>query len=271
MRMKIIFLFIILIYCYSIAAFQTKKHDFTSVYLIGDSTMADYSNNYEEGKDYLKTRYPLTGWGQVFQQFLVSDSLCKIKNLIKTDSAFVDVRARGGRSTRTFFQEGRWRSVFENIKADDIVIIQFGHNDAAIEKIERYVDVEGYKEFLRLFVNQTKEKAAIPIILTPVARNYPWKEGKLENVHGIYDQAAKDIAKELDVMLIDLNKESMDFFTKKGQKYVTENYFMNLPSGHHEAYPNGLKDNTHFQTKGAIEMARLVFKGMQELNAKIKN
>lgn len=41
----------------------------TTVYLIGDSTVADYANNYEEGKDYMKTRYPVTGWGQVFQQF----------------------------------------------------------------------------------------------------------------------------------------------------------------------------------------------------------
>ncbi|WP_144213271.1 rhamnogalacturonan acetylesterase [Flavobacterium panacis] len=237
----------------------------TTIYLIGDSTMADYSNNYEPGKDYMKVRYPVTGWGQVFQQFMSSDSLVKVKNIIKTDSAFVDDRAMGGRSTRTFFQEGRWRAVFEKLKKGDIVIMQFGHNDGAKDKTERYVDVPGYKEFLRLFVSQCREKKAYPIILTPVARNFPWKDGILNDVHGDYDQAPKDVAAEMNVPLIDLNKASREFFTKKGKEFVSEKYFMNLPAGVYEAYPEGQKDNTHFQPAGATEVARLVFEGLQKI------
>ncbi len=245
------------------------QQDPVTVYLVGDSTMADYSNNYDEGKDYLKTRYPITGWGQVFHKFLVSDSLSKVSGLIKSDSVIVDDRARGGRSTRTFFQEGRWRSVYEDLKKDDVVIIQFGHNDAAENKTERYVDIEGYKEFLRLYVSQTRQKKAHPIILTPVARNYPWENGRLENVHGEYDQAAKDVAKEMDVLFIDLNQRSMDHFSEKGREYVSEQYFMNLPAGVYEAYPEGQEDNTHFQPEGATAVARLVFERMQEL--KVQN
>lgn len=248
---------------FMLSAFKTQKQ--VTVYLIGDSTMADYSKNYDPGKDYMKVRYPVTGWGQAFQQFMSSDSLYKVKTVIKKDSVFVDDRARGGRSTRTFFQEGRWRSVYENLKKGDVVIMQFGHNDASKEKTERYVDVEGYKEFLRLFVSQAREKGAIPIILTPVARNYPWENGVLNDVHGEYDKAPKDVAEEMKVALIDLNKLSRDFFTKKGKDYVTEKYFMNLPAGIYEAYPEGQKDNTHFQPEGAKEVARLVFEGLQKL------
>ena len=72
------------------------------------------------------------------------------------------------------------------------------------------------------------------------------------------------------VLLIDLNKASREFFTKKGKDFVSENYFMNLPAGKYEAYPEGQKDNTHFQTKGAVEVARLVFEGMKVLNSKSK-
>lgn len=269
-KIKMAVLISCIAFSYLIMAFSGKKA-VTTVYLIGDSTMADYANNYEPGKDYMKTRYPVTGWGQVFQRFLAKDSLQQVKHLIKTDSAFVDDRARGGRSTRTFFQEGRWRAVYENIKKNDLVLMQFGHNDAAENMAERYVTIEGYKEFLRLFINQTRSKGARPIILTPVARNYPWENGELHNVHGLYDQAVKDVAKELDVMLIDLNKKSMQFFTQKGEKYVAENYFMNFEAGLYEAYPQGQKDNTHFQIKGAIEVARLVFEGMKELNSNFKN
>ncbi|WP_281310164.1 rhamnogalacturonan acetylesterase [Flavobacterium flavigenum] len=256
--------------CLVIMSFIPKKSNSTTVYLIGDSTMADYTNNYEPGKDYMKTRYPITGWGQVFQQFFAKDSLKQIKNLIQSDSVRIDDRAKGGRSTRTFFQEGRWRAVYENLKKGDVVMMQFGHNDASVEKTERYVDIKGYKEFLRLFVSQTREKGAYPIILTPVARNYPWKDNVLNDVHGEYDKAPKDVAAEMQVPLIDLNKASRDFFTKKGKDFVSDNYFMNLPAGKYEAYPEGEKDNTHFQTKGAVEVARLVFEGMKELNSNFK-
>ncbi len=188
MKVKIL----LLLFFISTVFLALKYHDKpVTIYLIGDSTMADYSDNYDEGKDYMKTRYPVTGWGQVFQQFYVSDSLQQVSGIIKSDSVLVDDRARGGRSTRTFFQEGRWRSVYENLKKDDLVIMQFRHNDAAENKTERYVDIEGYKEFLRLFMSQTRPKEAYPVILTPVARNYPWEDSKLQNVHGAYDQPQK--------------------------------------------------------------------------------
>lgn len=243
-----------------------KKFKITTVYLIGDSTMADYTQE----NNYKKNKYPKTGWGQVFQSFMTVDSIKKIQPLIKTDSVIVDDRAKGGRSTRTFFQEGRWRAVFEKLKKDDIVIMQFGHNDASVKHQERFVNIEGYKEFLRLYVNQTRKKEAVPIILTPVARNYPWKDDKLENVHGEYDTAPKEIAKEMNVLLIDLNKKSRDFFTGKGKAFVSDNYFMNLPEDSYEAYPKGLNDNTHFQPAGAKEVARLVFNGLEEINKEAK-
>lgn len=231
------------------------------MYLIGDSTVADYSLE----KDFQTKRYPVTGWGQVFQHFLRSDNLNQVKHLIKGDSALVDDRAKGGRSTRTFFEEGRWAEVYRQLKKNDVVMIQFGHNDAAVDKPERYVNLTGYKEYLRLYVNQTREKGGIPILLTPVARNYPWKEGRLQNVHGEYPQAVKEVAKELAVPLIDLNELSMASFSQKGQEYVSSHYFMNLPAGKYIAYPEGQKDNTHFQPEGATEVARLVFEAMKGL------
>jgi len=231
------------------------------VYLIGDSTVADYTLD----ADYMAKRYPITGWGQVFQAFMSSDSLNKVRNLIKADSVVVVDKARGGRSTRTFFEEGRWSEVYKSLEPNDLVFMQFGHNDAAKDKPERYVNVEGYKEYLRLFVNQAREKGAVPILLTPVNRNYPWADGKLSNVHGEYPDAVKQVAKELNVRLIDLTQLSIDFFTSNGQEYVTSHFFMNFAAGLYKGYPNGGKDNTHFQPAGALEVARLVFQAMAGL------
>lgn len=240
-----------------------EKKSHATVYLIGDSTMADYT--LYDGEDYKKERYPVTGWGQVFQPFMAKDSLQKLRNLIKTDSVLADDRARGGRSTRTFFQEGRWRSVYDALQKGDLVLMQFGHNDGAKNKPERYVDIEGYKEFLRLFVSQSLQKEAIPVVITPVTRNYPWNEGVLKGTHGEYPQAAKDIAAEYEVPLIDLLELSSRHFTSRGEEYVSEKYFMNLPPDTYEAYPEGQDDNTHFQPEGAKAVAQLVFNTLTEI------
>ncbi|MBD8490587.1 rhamnogalacturonan acetylesterase [Echinicola sp. CAU 1574] len=254
---------LVLLFCI-LVAFRPKDK-ITKVYLIGDSTMADYSDNYDPGKDYMKTRYPVTGWGQVFQPFMSKENLASLKGIIQGDSVIVDDRARGGRSTRTFFEEGRWRNVYEALNEGDVVLMQFGHNDAAENKPERYVNIEGYKEYIRLFVNQTRQKKATPVVLTPVNRNYPWKEGKLQNVHGEYYQAAIEVATELDAFLIDLTQLSMDHFNQKGKEYVTDHYFMNFGPGIYEAYPEGSNDNTHFQPEGAKAVAGLVYQAMTQL------
>jgi len=232
------------------------------VYLIGDSTVADYT--LDEG--YMQKKYPITGWGQVFQQFLTKDSLKKLNKLIKSDSALVVDKAKGGRSTRTFFEEGRWKDVLSNLEKNDLVLIQFGHNDAAKDKPERYVDIPGYKDFLRMYVKETRAKGALPILITPVTRNYPWKDGKLGSAHGEYPQAVKDVAKELNVPIIDLTLLSAEFFTTKGNEFVSKNYFMNLDSAKYEAYPKGQKDNTHFQPEGAKAIAQLVYQSLKNIN-----
>ena len=237
----------------------------THIYLIGDSTVADYTGDYEPGKDYMKVRYPITGWGQVFQPFFAKDSLRRIRPGILTDSVQVIDRAHGGRSTRTFFQEGRWRYVYEHLQQGDYVMMQFGHNDSSEKHPERFVNIQGYKEFLRLFVEQTRQKGANPVILTPVARNYPWKDGRLENVHGEYGQAPIGLACEMNIPVIDLNKLSMEYFTGKGQDYTTNHYFMNLPENTYEAYPKGQKDNTHFQPEGARAVASLVYQELKKI------
>ncbi|SHF74683.1 Lysophospholipase L1 [Flavobacterium fluvii] len=256
-KTALIVLFSILI----LSAFSAKSK-VTTIYLIGDSTVADYSLE----ENYQTKRFPLVGWGQVFQPFFQKDSLKLVSTILgNAKEVKIDDRAKGGRSTRTFFQEGRWAEVYKSLQKGDVVMMQFGHNDGSVEKTERYVDIQGYKEFLRLFINQTREKGATPIVMTPVARNYPWKDGKLTNVHGEYPQTAKDVAKELNVKLIDLNELSMTFFTSKGQEYVTKNYFMTFEAGLYEAYPNGQTDKTHFQTAGGKEVARLVFNAMKKL------
>ncbi|MDN3587761.1 rhamnogalacturonan acetylesterase [Pedobacter aquatilis] len=262
MNKKLTVLCILLSVFISIAFVSFKKP--INIYLIGDSTVADYSLE----PDYLQKKYPITGWGQVFQSFFNRNSLKELKNIIDNDSVLVMDKAKGGRSTRTFFSEGRWTEIMNVLRKDDLVLIQFGHNDAAKDKPERYIDTAGYKRLLRMYVKDARSKKAKPILITPVTRNYPWINNKLKSAHGDYPEAVKQVAREQNIPLIDLTTLSANFFTEKGKDYVSKNYFMNLDSAKYEAYPNGQKDNTHFQPQGAKEIARLVFEELLKINKK---
>src|SRR5215217_5913641 len=90
------------------------------VWLIGDSTVCIQPRD----------RSPITGWGTPFEEFF--DSTVTLKNV-----------ARGGRSTRTFISEGRWKAVLDSLEEGDYVLIQFGHNDEAKEPqySDRYTPV----------------------------------------------------------------------------------------------------------------------------------
>ncbi len=115
--------------------------------MAGDSTMA-----IKETK-----AYPETGWGMPFTYFF--DSSVTIVN-----------KAKNGKSTKTFISEGLWSSIIDNVKDGDYVFIQFGHNDASKEKTDRYATPQEYTANILRFINETKAKKGIPILLTPVSR-----------------------------------------------------------------------------------------------------
>lgn len=236
----------------------------THLYIASDSTATDYTLE----EDYKTKRYPQQGWGGVFQPLFTAESLPRLKALHVAGKVEVIDKAKGGRSTRSFFEEGRWREIYDALEPGDLVLIQFGHNDESKDKIDRYTTIDGYKQYLRMYVENVRAKKARPILITSVSRNTLWEGAKLQNSHGDYPQAVKDLAAEMKVDVIDLNQLSMDHFSAKGQEYVTQNYFMNLPEGKFEAYPKGQKDNTHFQPEGAEAVAKLVFEAMTKLPAK---
>lgn len=242
-------------------AATVEKRLAINVFIASDSTATDQTLN----EDYHTHRHPVTGWGQSFQPWITGDNLQQLYPLLQASTATLHNHAKGGRSTRTFFEEGRWHAIYDQLQPGDLVLIQFGHNDAAVDKHERYVNIQGYQQFLRLYVDQVREKNAIPVLMTPVNRNYPWENGVLGNSHGEYPDAVKAIAAEKKVLLIDLGQRSRDFFTDKGESTVGPRYFMNLKPGAFPAYPEGHTDNTHFQPAGADVVARLVYEGLLDL------
>lgn len=214
----------------------------TKVYLIGDSTMS-----VKEIK-----AYPETGWGMPFEFFFDS-------------SIQVDNRAKNGRSTGTFISENRWKPVYDSLSAGDYVFIQFGHNDESIQKTDRYVTPEQFKINLERFVKETREKKALPVLITAVARRKFDSNQHIVDGHGIYTQIVRDLSIELDVPMIDLQKSSTNLFEKWGVEN-SKLLFNHLEKDEHPNYPDGKVDDTHFNELGARKIAQLVLEDIKKLN-----
>ncbi|MCC2547849.1 rhamnogalacturonan acetylesterase [Hymenobacter sp. BT175] len=204
------------------------------LYLIGDSTIAQK----------VKQTFPETGWGMPLPTFFDS-------------TVVVDNRAQNGRSTRTFLAENRWQPIVDALQEGDYVMIQFGHNDEAKDKADRYTSPEDYRKNLVKFVTETRGKKANPVLITPVTRRKFDKEGKIMETHVAYSAVTAEVAQAYKVPLIDLDKMSRELLQKYGVE-GSKALFLQLEPGDHPNYPFGRNDNTHFSELGARRMAQLV-------------
>jgi lysophospholipase L1-like esterase len=220
-----------------------KKH--TTIWMIGDSTMCQYDSS----------RFPLTGWGMPFAQYF--DSSVTIKN-----------EARGGRSTRTFIAENRWQPIVNDLSDGDYVFIQFGHNDEAKNYPDRYTTPEDYRNNLIKFVRESRDKKAVPVLITPVSRRKFDASGNAVETHEVYSKIVREVAAQMNVPLIDLDEMSLKLFQQFGEKNSTL-LFMQLEPGENPNYPSGVHDNTHFNAYGARHIAELVLQGINNLHLEL--
>lgn len=216
------------------------------VYLIGDSTMSEKETS----------AYPETGWGMPFGYFFDS-------------TVVVDNRAQNGRSTRTFWEENRWKAVTDSLAAGDYVFIQFGHNDEVRTK-KSYTPEAQYKEFLLMYVRESKARKAVPILITPVSRRNFDSVGVLKSSHDAYAAIVRQVAKEQEVALIDLDLESQALYRKMGPEY-SKLLFNHLQANEHPNYPEGKVDNTHFNEMGARKIAEIVLRNVRSLQLDLVN
>lgn len=218
-----------------------------TVYLIGDSTIADKQPD----------KFPETGWGMPFKVFFDS-------------TVMVDNRAKNGRSTRTFISENLWNPVASALREGDYVFIQFGHNDESKEKVDRYTSPEDYKKNLVRFITETRAKKANPVLLTPVARRKFDANGVAIETHAEYSPLVKEVARQHNVPLIDLNEKSKQLLTAFGEEQ-SKLLFLQLQPDEHPNYPEGKNDNTHFSELGARKIAQLVLAEIVSLRLELAN
>lgn len=217
-----------------------------TIFLAGDSTMAAK----------LPDKRPETGWGEKLQQ-LFNAGKVKVSN-----------HAKNGRSTKTFLSENLWQQILDNLKEGDYVFIEFGHNDQAKAKSERYTTPADFEANLVRFVKDVRDRKAHPVLMTPVARRRFNESGEFNDTHGEYPDRVRKVAVEYKVPLIDMHRKSEGVLKRLGPD-ESRSLFLHLKANENPNYPNGIEDNTHFNAHGAEVMAKLAVEGIRELKLEL--
>jgi lysophospholipase L1-like esterase len=231
---------VLILVALSTLAFVLPDKKKIKIFIAGDSTASIKE----------KKAYPETGWGMPFVYFW--DSSVTVVN-----------RAKNGRSTKSFIEEGLWKSILDEAGEGDYVFIQFGHNDEVSTK-KTYTTEEEFRNNLMKYIRESENKKAIPVLLTPVARRKFDSTGRIAGTHDVYSAIVRSVAAAENVLLIDLDKNSQALY----QQFGVENsklLFLQLKPGEHPNYPDGKEDNTHFNELGARLIAQTVLKEIKDL------
>ena len=224
----------------AVTIIQTSQQ--VTIYLAGDSTVTDPDVD----------GFPFSGWGQMLNYYFRHDVV-------------VANHAIGGRSSKSFISEGRLDKILDEIKEGDFLFIQFGHNDQKSDE-ERYTDPKTtYPEHLQKYIDAARSKKATPVLLTSVHRRNYDNNGGIINSHTTYLDAVRTLAEDDNVALIDLADRSKQLFEELGEE-ATKSIFLWGEPGEWINSSNGVKDNTHFQEQGSLQIAQLVVQGIRDLN-----
>ncbi len=222
--------------------------EFPTLYLVGDSTMADKKNPEEN---------PEHGWGQMLPELM-------------TNNITIENHAVNGRSSKSFIGQGRWQKVYDQLQPGDFVIIQFGHNDQKIKSPDRYTNpFTEYRYNLEKYVKETREKGATPILMSSIVRRNFNEHGTLVDTHGEYPLVVRMVAKDLDVAFIDMQWLTEQLEVKYGPE-DSANLHLHFQPGEVAYYPDGKDDNTHLSEKGATLVASLALQEIAKKDLDLK-
>ena len=221
-----------------------------TVYLVGDSTVRVGTPNQR-------------GWGDELAAFFDTHKVNVVNHAI------------GGRSSRTFQNEGRWDQSLAMMQKGDFAIIQFGHNDGGptnddsrargtikgngeeTEEIDNMLThqhevVHSYGWYIRKYIRDAKAKGVTPIVCSLIPRK-TWNDGKVARASDSYGKWAREAAVQEGALFVDLNEIIAQEYEKIGPEKV-EPFFAD--------------PHTHTSVEGAKFNARCVVAGLKGLPGK---
>ncbi len=219
-----------------------------SLVMIGDSTVRSGGQN------------GAWGWGERLAPFFDTQKINIVNNAI------------GGRSSRTFFTEGRWASVLEQLKAGDTLLIQFGHNDGARigdpagknrgsvpgigpETVEDTLpdgskqQVQSFGWYLARYIDDAKARGASVVVLSPIPHKDRWQADQPRDFEN-YAAWGEQVARAHGAQFIDLTLLVTEAYRSAGAEKV-DTLFADA--------------RTHTNEAGAVFNAARVVDGLKRL------
>lgn len=241
----------------SLGAVNVMAEENKKIFIVGDSTACVYGSddNYA---------VPRAGWGMYLGDYIKGAEV-------------VDL-AKSGRSSKSLTVEEEYSTLLKEMKEGDFLLIQFGHNDAKKSSEEdlknRYTDPEGDKDtegsfkhsLYNNYIKVAKDKGAEPILITPIARRSFDENGNVKDTHGLYDDAVRALAEEVNVPCVDATGITAELYQATGPDDT---------AAFHAVYKDVSKgdkghDNTHLNHYGAKLVAGGIAKGLYNIDV-IKN
>jgi rhamnogalacturonan acetylesterase len=212
------------------------------------------------GDSTLRASAPMRGWGQDLGTFFDPQKI----NVVN--------RAIGGRSSRTFFTEGRWQEILDALKPGDFVLIQFGHNDVGPlgeagkfrgslkgtgEETETITKPDGTTEvvhsygwYLREMARSAHGKKAKVILCSPVPHMKFDRDGKPVRDWQEFRGWVKACAESEQAAFLDLAERIGNAYARLDQATI-QSYFADK--------------GTHTNATGSLFNARQVVSGLHAL------
>jgi lysophospholipase L1-like esterase len=216
----------------------SPAQDVTTVFLAGNSTVVDQAEE------------PWAAWGQMIPAFF------------KPEGVVVGNYAESGETLKAFKGERRLEKLWSMSKPGDFLFIEFAHNDQ--KPGGSHLDpFTTYKQTLKEWIAEARSRGIHPVLVTSMHRRSFDAEGHIVNTLSDYPEAMRQTAKEEQVPLIDLNAMSKVLYEAWGPA-ASLRAFVHYPANTFPGQTAELKDDTHFNSYGAYELAQCVANGIRE-------
>ena len=216
----------------------------TTVYIAGDSTAQSYRASYA----------PQQGWGYYLNNYL-------------GDSITVYNHAIAGRSSKSFYDNGRLTTILNEIQQGDYLLVQFGINDSSSIE-ERSAPVCGsvenatdgsFEYYIKMYIQGALDKGAMPVLISPTLGLKAYSNGSFVNSYTNYADAMRNLSNYYNVPFVDMNSLMVQNYNSVG--YDAAKLY------HLYGVVEGSTDMTHFSEAGADNAARLVSEPIKEIIA----
>lgn len=217
-----------------------------TIYIAGDSTVQSYRASYA----------PQQGWGYYLGDYLSSN-------------VTVSNHSIAGRSSKSFYDNGRLDTILNEIQAGDYLLVQFGINDSAYNNAERYAptcgkvpgDTGSYEYYMAFYIEGALAKGATPIIISPTLSLKNNSGGVFAASYTNYTDSIKKLASYYKIPYIDLNGLMVNHYNSIGYDAAYKYHLCSATEGG--------TDMTHFTETGANAVAGLVANAIKGLNVDI--